>query len=140
MVMPRGRRNSEPTPLPIASGKAPSSAAMVVIMMGAETQQASFVDSIEGRLDFFALGFERKINHHDGVFLDDADQQNQANEGDDTELHLEEQKRQDGSHTRGGKRGENGDGVNIALIEHTQHNIDSDERGKNQHWLVGEGI
>ena len=32
--MPRGWRSSEPTPLPMASGSAPRSAAMVVIMMG----------------------------------------------------------------------------------------------------------
>jgi hypothetical protein len=34
MAMPRGRRSSEPTPLPRASGSAPSSAANVVIMIG----------------------------------------------------------------------------------------------------------
>src|SRR5437763_137109 len=34
MVMPRGRRNSEPTPVPSARGKPPRSAAMVVIMIG----------------------------------------------------------------------------------------------------------
>jgi hypothetical protein len=34
IVMPRGRRNSEPTPVPIASGTAPRSAAIVVIMIG----------------------------------------------------------------------------------------------------------
>jgi hypothetical protein len=34
MVMPSGRRSSEPVPEPSASGSAPSSAAMVVIMIG----------------------------------------------------------------------------------------------------------
>ena len=34
IVMPSGRRNSDPVPLPIASGTAPSSAAIVVIMIG----------------------------------------------------------------------------------------------------------
>ena len=34
MVMPSGRRSSEPVPVPRASGTPPSSAAMVVIMMG----------------------------------------------------------------------------------------------------------
>ncbi len=34
MVTPSGRRNSEPVPVPNASGRAPNSAAMVVIMMG----------------------------------------------------------------------------------------------------------
>ena len=40
-AMPSGRRNSEPVPMPSASGTAPSSAAMVVIMMGRKrTMQA----------------------------------------------------------------------------------------------------
>ena len=34
MAMPSGRRSSEPVPVPSASGRPPSSAAMVVIMMG----------------------------------------------------------------------------------------------------------
>ncbi len=34
MAMPSGRRSSEPVPVPNASGKAPSMAAMVVIMIG----------------------------------------------------------------------------------------------------------
>src|ERR1019366_3774292 len=34
MVIPKGRRNSDPLPEPSANGTAPSSAAMVVIMMG----------------------------------------------------------------------------------------------------------
>ena len=34
MAMPSGRRSSEPMPVPSASGKPPSSAAMVVIMIG----------------------------------------------------------------------------------------------------------
>ena len=32
--MPSGRRSSEPVPKPIASGMAPNSAAIVVIMIG----------------------------------------------------------------------------------------------------------
>ena len=34
MAMPSGRRSSEPTPLPNASGKPPNNAAIVVIMIG----------------------------------------------------------------------------------------------------------
>ena len=42
MAMPSGRRSSEPMPMPKASGMPPSSAAMVVIMMGRKrSRQAS---------------------------------------------------------------------------------------------------
>ena len=34
MAMPSGRRSSDPTPVPTASGTAPSNAAIVVIMIG----------------------------------------------------------------------------------------------------------
>ncbi len=48
MVMPSGRRNSEPVPVPMASGTAPSMAAMVVIMMGRKrSMQASKMASRE---------------------------------------------------------------------------------------------
>ena len=42
IVIPSGRRNSDPVPVPSASGKPPSNAAMVVIMMGRKrSMQAS---------------------------------------------------------------------------------------------------
>ena len=42
MVMPRGRRSSAPVPVPRASGRPPSSAAIVVIMIGRKrSRQAS---------------------------------------------------------------------------------------------------
>ena len=34
MAIPKGRRSSEPMPVPSAKGTPPSNAAMVVIMMG----------------------------------------------------------------------------------------------------------
>jgi len=35
---------------------------------GAEAEQAGFVNGIERRLAFVALGVEREVDHHDGVF------------------------------------------------------------------------
>ena len=46
MVMPSGRRSSEPVPVPSASGRPPRSAAIVVIMIGPEAQQARLVDRL----------------------------------------------------------------------------------------------
>src|SRR6185437_1873252 len=42
---------------------------------GTETQQAGLIDGIGGVLAMLALGFQREINHHDAVFLHDADKQ-----------------------------------------------------------------
>ncbi len=95
MQMPRGVRNSEPTPLPKASGTAPRSAAMVVIMMGRKRKQARLVDGFLGRLAFIALGFQGEVNHHDGVLLHDTNQQNDADQGDDVEIFLKKDQGQD---------------------------------------------
>ena len=44
MLMPRGRRSSEPVPVPMAKGNPPSKAAIVVIMMGLNrNRQASML-------------------------------------------------------------------------------------------------
>ena len=46
MVMPSGRRSSDPMPVPSASGSPPRSAAIVVIMMGRKrSRHASWIDS-----------------------------------------------------------------------------------------------
>ena len=42
MAIPRGRRSSEPAPVPSASGNPPSSAAIVVIMIGRKRSKAAW--------------------------------------------------------------------------------------------------
>jgi hypothetical protein len=86
IVMPSGRRSSEPMPVPKASGTAPNSAAIVVIRIGRKrSMQASKIASL-GALALLALGLQREIDHHDGVLLDDADQQHDADDGDDVQI------------------------------------------------------
>ena len=80
MATPSGLRSSEPIPLPNASGMPLSSAAMVVIRIGRNRSRARLVDGLGASLVLFALGFERKIDHHDAVLLHDADEQNDADD------------------------------------------------------------
>ena len=69
--------------MPSASGRPPSSAAIVVIMIGRKrSRQASKIAS-SGDLPSLALGLEREVDHHDRVLLHDADQQDDADERDD---------------------------------------------------------
>ena len=49
-----------------------------------------------------------------------------------------EQQREDRAHARRGQRGENRDRVNVAFVQHAQHDVDGDERGQDQDRLVGE--
>ena len=89
MVMPSGRRNSEPVPVPSASGRAPNIAAMVVIMMGAETQQTGLEDGLHRALALVALGLKRKVDHHDSVLLHNANEQDNADHGDEVQRVLQ---------------------------------------------------
>ena len=42
------------------------------------------------------------------------------------------------AHAGGRQRRENRDRVDVAFVENAQHDVDGDERGQNQHRLVGE--
>src|SRR5262245_3502890 len=49
---------------------------------GAKTEEARFVNRVGGALAVLAFGFEREIDDHDAVLLDDADEQDDADKGD----------------------------------------------------------
>ena len=83
MEMPSGRRSSEPVPVPSASGRPPSSAAMVVIMIGRKRSRQAWWIASRGDMPLVALGLEREVDHHDRVLLHDADQQHDADQRDD---------------------------------------------------------
>ncbi len=86
MLMPSGLRSSAPTPPPSASGKPPSSAAIVVIMIGRKRSRQAWKIASSAVLPSAALGLQGKVDHHDGVLLHNANQQNDADERDYAEL------------------------------------------------------
>ena len=50
----------------------------------------------------------------------------------------EELEGEDGAHSRRGQRGENGHGVDVALVEHPEDDVDGDERGQDEKGLGGQ--
>src|SRR5260370_36482849 len=52
----------------------------------AESKEARLVDGFFRRFVFDTFGLEREVNHHDGVFLHNADPQNYADERDVAEI------------------------------------------------------
>ena len=62
-----------------------------------EAQQASFAHRFQRRQTASALGFQRKVDDQDRILLDDADQQEHADQRDDGKVHAEEQQRDDGA-------------------------------------------
>ena len=51
---------------------------------------------------------------------------------------VEEHQRQQRADAGRGQRGKNRDGVDVALVEHAEHDVNGDERGQDQHRLVGQ--
>ena len=95
MVMPSGRRSSDPMPVPSASGNAAEQRRHGRHHDRPEAQQAGLIDGFLGDLPSFALGFEREVDHHDRVLLHDADEQDDADQRDDAEIRAAEQERED---------------------------------------------
>ena len=103
---------------------------------GTEAQQTGLVDRLFGLHALIPFGFESEVDHHDGILLDDTDEQNDADERDDGEIDVEKEQGEDGANTGGGQRRENGDGVNVAFVENTENDVDDDKRGENENGLV----
>ena len=55
---------------------------------GTEAQQTRLVNRVHRRLAFLALRLQREVNHHDGVLLHDADQQDDADQGHHSQVHV----------------------------------------------------
>src|SRR5206468_10242038 len=68
----------------------------------------------------------------------DPDQQDDADQGDHAEVCPAEQQRQDRPHPGRGQRRENREGVDVALVEHAEDDVDGDQRGEDEQRLVGE--
>src|SRR5713226_3712625 len=94
-----------------------------------ETKQTRLVDGFFGRFVFDTFGLEREVDHHD-----DTD------ERDDAEIVAGKQQRENCADAGRGQRGKNRDGMNVALIEHSQHDVNGDDRGQNEPGLTRKRI
>ena len=84
-----------------------------------------------------ALGVEGEVHHHDAVLFDDADEKDEADDGDDAEILMKEDQREKSADARGGKRGENCDGVDETFVEYAENDVDGDESGEDEQRHVG---
>ena len=74
------------------------------------------------------------------VLLHDADQQNDADHGDDAEIGVGEHQRQQRAYAGRGQRGQNRDGMDVAFVEHAEHEVDRGQRCGDQERLAAERI
>ncbi len=74
------------------------------------------------------LDLHGKIDQHDAVLLDDADEQYDADEGDHGQIvvHRHQQQQRAEAGRRQGR--DDGDGVDHALVEHAEDEIDDEQR------------
>jgi hypothetical protein len=107
---------------------------------GPEAQEACLVDRLFGRLALLAFGLEGKVDHHNRVLFDDADQEDDADQRDYVEIVPCDQQGQDGTHTRRRERGEDRDGVDVAFVQDAEDDVDGDQRGEDQHGLIRQRI
>ena len=99
---------------------------------GTETQQRTLIDGFLRRFAAVALFFERHVDHHDGIFLDDAHQHDDAHERVEIQIEMEDHQREQRSKTCGRQTGKNRDRVDEALIQNSQHQIDDQDRHQQQ--------
>ena len=146
MVMPSGRRISEPGPVPNTSGSAPSSAASVVIRIGRKRSMQASKIACSGVEPAVALGLEREVDHDDAVLLHDADQEDDPDEGDQRQLGPEHLQRQQRAEAGRRQRRDDRQRVREALVQHAEHDIDREQRRQDQQRLradrlaVGAGV
>ena len=83
---------------------------------------------------------EREVDHHDRVLLDDADQQQDADDRDDRQVHVEAFEREQRADAGRRQARENRDRVDVALVEHAEQDVDRQHRGEQQRALPGQRL
>src|SRR5580704_10395608 len=102
-----------------------------------ETQQARLPYRL-ARRQAGAFAADGEVDQDDAVFLDDADQQNDADDADHRQIEAAEPQRQQRADARRGQRGEDRQRMDVALVKHAENDIDDHQRGRDQHRLVGQ--
>ena len=85
-----------------------------------------------------ALGFEREVDLHDRVLLDDADQHDHADERVDVQIHPEQDQRDQRAEAGRRQTGENRQRVDVALVENAEHDVDDHDRDDEQDREIAE--
>src|SRR3984957_577423 len=105
-----------------------------------KSQHAGFEYGVFGAFAGFALGLQSKIYHHDGILLDDADQQDNADDRNDIEILFEQHESENGADAGGRQRGNDGERVNEAFVQDPENNVDREKSGDDKVFFVVERI
>ncbi len=97
-----------------------------------EAQHAGLVDRLFRRHAVLALGLQGKIDQHDAVLLDDADQQDDADQRDHAQIEVKRHEQQERADARRWQGRKDRDRVDHAFVEHAQNEVDDDQRRRDQ--------
>src|SRR5215471_73341 len=106
----------------------------------AETLDASLIDRLLRRETLLALGMKGEVDHHDPVLLDDADQQEDADDGDHAQIEAKRHQQQDRPDSRGWQGRQNGDRVDGAFVENAQDEINDNQSRGDQERRARQGL
>ena len=79
-----------------------------------------------------SLGFQREIDNHDAIFLDDADKENDADKCNDRQWRIGDLQGQKCSESSGRQGRDDRERMSEALVENPEHNIHGGKRAENQ--------
>ena len=82
------------------------------------------------------LRIKGKVHNHDAVLLHNADQQHDTDDGNDTKILPEKPQCQQCADACRRQRGEDRERMEEVLIEHSQNDVDGDQRGQNQKCFI----
>ena len=122
--------------MPTASGRAPKQRGHGGHHDRTEAQQTGLINRLLGRQAFLALSGKREVDHHYSVLLHDPDQQDDADQRHQIQILMEQHHRQQCANAGGRQRRKDGDGMNIAFVQHAKHDVDRDNCGEDQERLA----
>ncbi len=103
---------------------------------GAQPQRGGLIDGVARAGAMFAFRGEGEIDHENGVFFHNADQQEHTDERNDGKLGVRELQGQQRAQPGRGQGGQNGERVEGAFIQHAQHDVDGEDGGHDEQRLV----
>jgi hypothetical protein len=91
-----------------------------------EAQECGLVDRLLGLQSLPALGIKGKIDHHDRILFDDADQQDDPDKSDNREVLVKQRQSQQCADARRRQSRKDRYRVDIALVKDTENDVDGD--------------
>ena len=101
-------------------------------MIGRNRNNRRLPDRLLRRHVLVALGGDREVDHHDAVLLDDADQEDNADQGDQAEIESKRHQDRERADACRGQRRENRQRMDVAFVEDAEDQIDHDQRREDQ--------